>query len=59
MINNFQKGGKMDSDENYTKSKAYALLWELRDKIHYKKTCREDLKKVIELLQSAIDELRG
>ncbi len=53
-----EKDDSMITDENYTKTKAFALLWELRDKIHYKKTRGDDLKTVIELLQSAINELK-
>ena len=58
MINKSKKDDNMITDKDYTKTKAYALLWELRDKIHYKKTCRDDLKRVIELLQSAINEIK-
>ncbi len=57
MINKSEKGDSMITNKDYTKTRAFALLWELRDKIHYKKTCRDDLKTVIDLLQSAINEI--
>jgi hypothetical protein len=61
MFNKSEKDDNMITkfyDKDYTKTEAFTLLWELRDRIHYKKTCRDDLKTVIELLQSAINEIK-
>ena len=60
MINKMKKDDNMINtfyDGDPTKTKVYALIEKLRENTHYsRKTSKDDLQKVIDLLKSAIRE---
>ena len=57
MINKLEKDDNIVKDEDCTKTKAYSVLWKLRDEIHHKRATKRDLKTLIESLQSALSAL--
>ena len=44
MINKLEKDDNIVKDEDCTKTKAYSVLWKLRDEIHHKRATKRDLK---------------